>query len=67
LAPPGACTFLEKGTHYGVNPLWMMVRKVSRDFTCPCWALKSDIRNLYGSIDHSVLLGLTEDESPMRV
>ena len=32
---------LGKGTHYGVNRLWMMLRKVSRNFTASCWALIS--------------------------
>jgi hypothetical protein len=47
-----------KGTHYGVNRLSSMLRKVSRNFTAPCWALKCDIRKLYDSMDHSILMGL---------
>jgi len=47
-----------KGTHYGVNRLAMMVRKVSRNFTSACWVLKCDIRKLYDSVDHSILLRL---------
>jgi retron-type reverse transcriptase len=49
---------LGKGTHYGVNRLSMMVRKVSRNFTSSCWALKCDVRKLYDSMDHAVLLDL---------
>jgi retron-type reverse transcriptase len=44
--------------HDGVNRQWAMVCKVSRNFTCPCWALKCDIKKLYDSIDHAVLLRL---------
>jgi RNA-directed DNA polymerase len=49
---------LGKGTHYGVDRLSMMIRKVSRNFTISCWALKCDVRKLYDSIDHAVLLEL---------
>ncbi len=47
-----------KGTHYGVNRLADMLRRVSRNFTRCCWALKCDIRKFYDSIDHGVLLAL---------
>jgi retron-type reverse transcriptase len=47
-----------KGTHYGVNRLSMMLRQVSRNSTRSCWALKCDIRRLYDSMDHGVLLKL---------
>lgn len=49
---------LGKGTHYGVNRLWMMLRKVSRNFTSSCWVLKCDIRKLYDAMDHEILLNL---------
>jgi RNA-directed DNA polymerase len=49
---------LGKGTHYGVDRLSMMIRKVSRNFTISCWALKCDIRKLYDSMDHAILLEL---------
>lgn len=50
-----------KGTHYGVNRLWIMLRKVSRNFTSSCWALKCDIRKMYDSIDHAVLMDLIRE------
>jgi RNA-directed DNA polymerase len=60
-----------KGTHYGVNRVCMMLRKVSRNFTTACWALKCDIRKMYDSIDHAILLQLMQqrisDPRVMRV
>lgn len=60
---------LGKGTHAGVNALTRMARKVSKNFTRPCWALKCDIRKFYDTVDHAVLLGLLEknikDETAM--
>lgn len=60
-----------KGTHYGVNRLWMMLRKVSRNFTSACWVLKCDIRKLYDSVDHAILIELigqrVSDDRVMRV
>jgi len=47
-----------KGTHKGVNAVSNMVRKVSRNYTAPCIALKCDIRKFFDSIDHEILLGI---------
>nr|AQS30100.1 hypothetical protein [uncultured bacterium]AQS30233.1 hypothetical protein [uncultured bacterium] len=47
-----------KGTHKGFFRLAEMARKVSRNYTGPCWALKLDIRKFFDSVDHSVLMGL---------
>lgn len=62
---------LGKGTHHGVNRLWMMLRKVSRNFTSSCWALKCDIRKMYDSIDHAILMDLIgrgiSDKRVMRI
>ena len=62
---------LGKGTHFGVSRLWTMLRKVSRNFTTSCWALKCDIRKLYDSMDHGILIDLirqrVSDDQAMRV
>lgn len=42
----------EKGTHAGFRRLVTLSRKVSRNYTRPCWALKCDIRKFFDSIDH---------------
>lgn len=46
---------LEKGTHVGIAHLHCMTRKISRNGTRPCYALKMDIRRFFDSVDHSVL------------
>jgi RNA-directed DNA polymerase len=62
---------LGKGTHFGVNRLWMVLRRVSRNFTSACWVLKCDIRKLYDSMDHRILISLirqrVSDDRAMRV
>ena len=58
-----------KGTHAGVNVLSRMTRKVSKNITRPCWALKCDIRKFYDTVDHAVLCDIIvktiSDESAM--
>lgn len=49
---------LEKGTHKGVNRLAYFARKVSKNYTKSCWALKLDIKKFFASVDHEVLLKL---------
>ncbi|MBI4276747.1 group II intron reverse transcriptase domain-containing protein [Candidatus Uhrbacteria bacterium] len=49
---------LEKGTHAAVHRLEFFVRKVSRNYTRPCWALKIDIAKFFDSMDHTILLRL---------
>lgn len=51
---------LGKGTHLGVSNLYIMMRKVSRNFTATAYALKCDIRKFFASIDHEILLKLIE-------
>lgn len=46
---------LGKGTHAGVNALARMTRKVSKNYTQACWALKCDVRKFYDSVDHKRL------------
>ena len=43
------------GTHRAVNALQAMTRKVSKNLTRPCWALKCDIKKFYDTVDHEIL------------
>lgn len=47
-----------KGTHKGVLAAESMIRKESRNYTMPCYALKCDVRKFFGSIDHEILLAI---------
>jgi len=47
---------LNKGTHRGVTEVEKMTRKVSQNFTKPCFALKCDIKRFFDSINHEILL-----------
>ncbi|MBI1908183.1 hypothetical protein HYS28_02070 [Candidatus Uhrbacteria bacterium] len=49
-----------KGTHAAVRRLEVFARKVSKNFTGPCWALKFDIKKFFDSVDHGILLGILE-------
>ncbi|MEK7154993.1 MAG: reverse transcriptase/maturase family protein [Patescibacteria group bacterium] len=49
---------VEKGTHRGVRRLSAIARKVSRNYTGQCWALKCDIKKFFASIDHQILFDL---------
>lgn len=49
---------LDKGTHRGIDRLEVFTRKVSKNYTKSCWALKCDIRKFFASIDHEILLTL---------
>ena len=50
-----------KGTHKGVDALTNMVRKVSRNYTRPCFVLKCDVRRFFDSIDHHILLEILRE------
>jgi retron-type reverse transcriptase len=50
-----------KGTHKAFMRLEDVARKVSKNYTQPCFALKCDIRKFFDSIDHQILIGLLED------
>lgn len=50
-----------KGSHKGVDALSYMVRKISRNYTRPCFVLKCDVRRFFDSIDHSVLLEILRE------
>ncbi len=45
-----------KGTHKAVNALRKMTQKVSNNLSCPCFALKCDVKKFYDSVDHRILL-----------
>lgn len=45
-----------KGTHRGVEWLYKTTRKVSKNYTKPCFVLKCDIQKFFDSVDHTVLL-----------
>ncbi len=47
---------LEKGTHKGVLRLEKFARKISRNYTRPCWALKCDIKKFFANVNHENLL-----------
>lgn len=49
-----------KGTHRGVVALESMIRKVSRNYTRPCYALKCDVRKFFDSVDHTILTAILE-------
>jgi len=49
---------LGKGTHKGVDCLVKMSRRVSRNYTNPCFVLKCDISKFFASIDHQRLIGI---------
>lgn len=49
---------LNKGTHKGVLRLEEFARKVSKNYTRPCWALKLDIKKFFASVNHAILIKL---------
>ena len=49
-----------KGTHRGVAAVQRMIRRVSRNGTRPCYALKCDIKKFFDSVDHNILLGILQ-------
>lgn len=50
-----------KGAHKGVEALTNMVRKVSGNYTKPCFVLKCDVRRFFDSIDHHILLEILRE------
>jgi len=49
---------LNKGTHKAVKRLEKFTRKVSKNCSGQCWALKCDIKKFFASVDHKILLNL---------
>lgn len=50
----------EKGTHLAVQNLSKCLRRSSKNFTCPSFALKCDVRKFFDSVSHKKLLQLIE-------
>lgn len=49
-----------KGTHQAIYRLERFIRKVSKNYTGPCFALKCDVRKFFASINHDILMSLME-------
>lgn len=49
-----------KGTHKGVAILESMIRKVSRNYSRLCLALKCDIKKFIATVDHQILLNIIQ-------
>ncbi|MCB0318623.1 MAG: hypothetical protein KDD56_07685 [Bdellovibrionales bacterium] len=49
---------LGKGTHKAVYKLREAARRISKNYTKVCWALKCDVKRFYDSVDHNILLNL---------
>ena len=47
-----------KGTHKGVAGIERMVRKETRNYTKPCFALKCDVKKFFDSVNHKILLDI---------
>jgi len=50
-----------KGTHKAFTKLADVSRKISKNYTKPCFALKLDIRKFFNSVDHKVLIDLLKE------
>lgn len=48
------------GAHKGFKKLVTYARKVSRNYTGSCWALKCDVRKFFDSVDHKILMKIIE-------
>lgn len=46
------------GTHKAFKKLVIYSRKVSKNYTKTCWALKCDVKKFFDSVDHEILLEL---------
>ena len=44
-----------KGTHKAVDRLEDFVRKVSKNYSNPCWVLHGDIKQFFACVDHEIL------------
>ncbi|MCX6808662.1 MAG: reverse transcriptase domain-containing protein [Candidatus Berkelbacteria bacterium] len=51
---------LEKGTHRAVKRLENFTRKVSLNYSNPCFVLKCDVKKFFASVDHEILLKIIE-------
>jgi len=50
-----------KGTHKGVARVQSMIRKISKNETHPCYALKCDIKKFFNTVDHDILLATLKE------
>lgn len=50
-----------KGTHKAFERMTALARKVSLNYTHPCWALKFDIRKFFDTVDHIILFNLLSE------
>ena len=55
---------LNKGTHKAVERLGQFNRKVSKNYTGPCYALKCDVKKFFDSVNHQILLDLIRRKVP---
>jgi hypothetical protein len=55
---------LNKGTHKAVERLEQFNRKVSKNYTGPCYALKCDVKKFFDSVNHQILLDLIRRKVP---
>ena len=51
----------KKGTHKAVDRLESFARKISKNYTQPCWALKCDVKKFFNSVDHKILFNLLKE------
>jgi len=51
-----------KGTHRGVLRLESFIRKASKNYTRPTFALKCDVKKFFDSISHEILLGIIKNK-----
>lgn len=49
---------MDKGTHKGVEQFVSYARKMSKNFSRPCWVLKCDVKKFFPSIDQNILLDI---------
>ena len=51
---------LGKGTHKAVRKLDSFIRKISKNYSWECFALKCDVKKFFASVDHEILLEMIE-------
>ena len=51
---------LGKGTHKAVRKLDGYIRKISKNYTTECFALKCDVKKFFASVDHEILIEMIE-------
>lgn len=49
-----------KGTNAAVDRLGVFAKRVSKNFSGACWALKFDVRKFFDSVDHGILMEILE-------